>query len=153
MKRSRTANTSDGVAQAFADAADGLPDPPKHVKVRPKDMPFWEAIVCHRPKAEWNEVQLAAAAQLARTQSDIESWSTQLALEDPVVYVGKDDTPKVNPLLTAIETATRRELALFRALGISATGMDAVSGKKRAEMLKKARETREKMSGDPLLAS
>lgn len=151
-KRVRSADTAAGAAQAFLDAAKGLAEPPRHVTLRPKDRPYWDAIVANKPRDEWIEVQLVAAAQLARTQADIEEWSAQMDLEEPVVFVAPNGSPRANPLLQVIEQATRRQLALMRTLGLASTE-DPADAKKRQGALKAARKVRAQLEGESLLAS
>lgn len=151
VKRTRSADTAAGMAQAFIEAAKGLPDPPRHIRLRPGDRPYWEAVVSLKGRDEWTEVQLVAAAQLARTQADIEAWSLEMEGEQPVVYTGPNDTPKVNPLLTALEQATRRQLAIMRALGLVSTDEPEVA-RKRQSTLRAAREASAAASKQELLA-
>ena len=151
VKRVRAADTAAGAAQAFIDAAKGLAEPPAHVQLLDKDTPYWQAIVSLRAKDEWTEVMLVAAAQLARTQADIEEWTRQLRTESPIILTGPHDTEKVNPLITAIETATRRQLALMRSLGLVSME-DRDAAKKRQQTLKSARQASAKLAGQALLA-
>jgi hypothetical protein len=150
-KRVRSSDTVAGAAQAFIDAAKGLAEPPKHVTLRPQDRPYWDAIVANKPRDEWLEVQLVAAAQLARTQADLEEWSAQMEREEPVVFVAPNATPRPNPLLVVIEQATRRQLALMRALGLVSTD-DPADAKKRQNTLKAARKIREQLASESLIA-
>ena len=119
MKRMRSADTVAGAVKDFLDVAKGTPACPAHVKLRKQDIPYWNSILTHRSRDEWTEVELVAAAQLARTQADIATWSDQLDRETAIITVGPNDSPRANPLLRIIEDATRRELALFRMLGLS----------------------------------
>lgn len=150
-KRVRSTDTAAGAAQAFIDVAKGLPDPPRHVSLRPEDVPYWEAIVATKPRDEWLEVQLVAAAQLARTQADIAAWSAEMETQPPVIYVGRDDAPRIHPLLQAIEQATRRQLALMRALGVVSTDAPE-DARKRQSTLRAARAVRERIGAEALLA-
>lgn len=151
MKRVRSSDTAAGMAQAFIDAAKGLAEPPKHIELRPKDRPYWEAIVALRAKDEWTEVHLVAAAQLARTQADIEAWTERFQAEEPIIHTGPHDTPKPNPLLSMIETATRRQLALMRSLGLAAMD-DPRDLKKKQQTLKAARQVAKATEAESLLA-
>lgn len=151
MKRVRKSDTATGAAQAFIDAAKGLAEPPNHIQLRPQDRPYWEAIVALKAKDEWTEVHLVAAAQLARTQADIEAWTEQFQSERPIIHTGPHDTPKPNPLLSMIETATRRQLALMRSLGLAAMD-DPRDAKKRQQTLKAARQVAARTQTESLLA-
>ncbi len=151
-KKARLADSPAGLTQAFIDAAKGLAKPPKHVKLRPKDRPFFDAIVSLKACDDWTELHLVAAVQLARTQCDIEDWMLQMEGEEPVILAPPNNIPKMNPLLQAIELATRRQLAIMRAIGV-ATAEDPRDAKKRQQTLRSAREAREKLGSESLLAS
>jgi len=152
IRRVRAADTTEGIAQAFIEAAKGLPNIPAHISLRKKDIPFWEAVVANKSRDEWTEVQLVAAAQLARTQCDIHEWSLELERQPAVIVSGPHDTPKANPLIGMIEAATRRQLSLFRALGIANTEDRGDIGK-RQSVLRAAREVRKAVTDNPLIAS
>jgi hypothetical protein len=151
MKRVRSSDTAAGAAQAFIDAAKGLAVPPRHIQLRPQDLPYWQAIVALRARDQWTEVHLVAAAQLARTQADITTWSELLAQEQPVVYTGPNSIPKVNPLVTAVETATRRQLAIMRALGL-VSQEDPEAARKKQQTLTAARKASSAAAEQSLLA-
>lgn len=151
MKRVRSADTVAGMAAAFIAAAKGLAEPPEHVHLRPQDRPYWEAIVANRARDEWTDVMLATAAQLARTQADIAEWSAQLESEPAVLASGDGGMHRLNPLVTAIDMATRRQLALMRALGLSVKA-DPDSLRKRQQTLKAAREAHARAEAQSLLA-
>ena len=151
MKRVRQADTTEGLVNAFIEAAKGLPAVPKHVKLRQQDMPYWEAITAMKPRDEWNEVELVAAAQLARAQADIAALNEKLENE-PMIVAGPRNTPRPNPAAYMLEAVTRRQLALMRALGlVSVQTNEANSARNR--LLKNAREVRARAEKDPLLAS
>ena len=151
-KRERGAATAAAIASAFIEAAKGLPPVPDHVSLRPGDMPYWESIVGTKPRAEWTEVQLVAAAQLARAQADIAQWSEDLDNSSAVIYVEPHNNPRPNPLISMIEQATRRQLAIMRSLGL-ANKEDIRDAARRQDTLRKARQVREGLATDPLLAS
>ena len=118
-KRSVRADSSAGKAAAVRAAIDKPLSPPRHVKLRPGDRPFWTNIVRARARDTWTDVDLAKAANLARCQADIERVSQELAEEGDVIN-NQRGTPIVNPKHNLLETLTRRELALSRALHVHA---------------------------------
>ena len=89
--------------------------------------PFFDAILKLRDFATWNESDLAKAANLARTQADIERISAELRKEGDMV---EDERGKrvANPKHTLLDVMTRRELSLSRAIHVHA---EATQGKSR----------------------
>jgi hypothetical protein len=139
------ANTAQGLANAFISAAKGLPQPPTHAPIRPKDVPFWEAIVSTRLHDDWSEAQLGLASQLARLQSDIIEWRAELVRQGPILYTGRGANirPSTNPLVAVIDLAARQQLALMRVLGLTKTKTNKQEGARK--MLSVAREANAKI--------
>ena len=132
-KRNRSDSASAAVRAAQA-AALGPLNPPEHVVLREGDRPFWDAIVTARARDTWTAIDLTTAANLARTQADIESLQSEL---DAAGYVVEG---KAHPAAALVETLTRRSVALSRALhvhaqatvGRSADGIKALANEKAA---------------------
>lgn len=144
MKRNRSDSNTAAVEAARA-VAEGPLEPPAHVQLREGDQPFWDAIVCARARSTWNDVDLAKAANLARCQADIERISCELSAEGDT---SKNDrgTVVVNPKHALLETLSRREIALSRAIHVHA---EATVGKsedasKKVDAEKKARDAAKK---------
>ena len=113
-KRNRSDSAAAAVRAAQA-AALGPIDPPAHVALREGDRPFWNAIVTARARDTWTAIDLTTAANLARTQADIERLQVDL---DAVGYVLVDGKP--NPVAALVDVLTRRTVALSRALHVHA---------------------------------
>ena len=113
-KRKRSDSAAAAVAASQA-AALGPLDPPAHVTLREGDRPFWNAIVLSRPRDTWNEVDLAHAANLARTQADLEKLQAQLDADGYLTPEGKE-----SPLVKIVETLSRRAVAMARMLHVHA---------------------------------
>ncbi len=96
-------------------AAKGAPSIPRHVKLRECDIPFWNGILRARTKDDWVEYDLVVAAQLARTQADIELEQETLYAEGSVIDNSRG-TPIPNPRVAVLEALARREMALLRTL-------------------------------------
>ena len=110
-KRNRSDSAAAAVRAAQA-AALGPLDPPAHVALREGDRPFWDAIVTSRARDTWTTIDLCTAANLARTQADIEFLQKVLD-ENGYVQGGK-----VSPLAVLVDTLTRRSVTLSRALHV-----------------------------------
>ena len=111
-KRVRSDSAAAAVAAVQAVALGPLP-PPKHVKLRRGDRPFWNAIVTARPRDTWTDSDLCLAASLARCQADIE---TLQALVDDEGFLIEG---KPHPACELLEKATRRALAITRAIAVN----------------------------------
>lgn len=117
MKMTPRRKRSDSAAAAVAAAqavALGPIDPPAHVTLRAGDRPFWNAIVTARARDTWTDTDLTSAANLARTQADIEKLQAEL---DAAGYLVEG---KANPLAAIVETLTRRVVSLSRVLHVHA---------------------------------
>lgn len=82
--------------------------------MRECDRPFWNDIMLARARDTWTEVDLTTAANLARTQADIEMLYGDLAAAR---YLLGD---KPHPLAAIVETLNRRAIALKRVLHVHA---------------------------------
>jgi hypothetical protein len=115
MTERKQAGSAEAAVQAALNAANGPPQPPAHITLRPEDAPFWDGIVRARARDEWTGPDLVVAGQLARCQRDIEVESASLEVEGTVV---KNDrgTLVCNPRVSVLEQLARREMALMRSL-------------------------------------
>lgn len=140
MKMTARRKRSDSITAAVAAAqavALGPLDPPAHVALRTGDRPFWNAIVTARARDTWTAIDLTTAANLARTQADIERLQADL---DTSGYVIEG---KAHPAAALVETLTRRCVALSRALHVHAqatVGRSADASKALANEKKAAAE-------------
>lgn len=141
-------NNAAGEREALSDALTKI-EPPKHVKLRDCDWPFWYAITSARATSSWNDTDLAKAANLARCQADIERLALE-AYEEGDIIKNDRGTPIVNPKHSLLETLSRREVALSRALHVhteATVGRSRDSGN-RAVAQQKKRDAVESVSGD-----
>lgn len=150
MKRTRSDSITSAV-RASQNAARGDLPPPNYVKLRECDLVFWGAIVRARAYDTWTDVDLAKAANLARCQADIERISAELNDEGDTVR-NERGTQIVNPKHSLLETLTRREIALSRAIHVHA---EATVGKSEdaAKVLAAEKNARkvQKETGDDLI--
>ncbi len=126
MARKRSDSTTQAVAATQA-AISGPIQPPAHIRLRDEDFPFWNAIVQARAADTWNDADLAFAANLARTQADIERLHTEIYDEGDVLENARG-TPVANPRHALLETLSRRAVALSRCLHVHA---EATQGRSR----------------------
>lgn len=97
---------------------------PEYLKLRKGDEPFWNAIIDAR--ADWTDVDLAHAANLARCQADIEANQALLDKEGAILENGKG-TPVMNPRFTILEQLSRRSVALSAKIHVHAVATQGVS--------------------------
>lgn len=125
---------------------------PKHLKLREGDLPFWQAIISAR--AEWTDVDLTHAANLARCQADIEKIQGELDKEGHVLE-NRKGTPVMNPKHNILETLSRRSVALARMVQVHAAATIGESKLNRGKNSAKSRAlqaAKEVDDGDELLA-
>ena len=152
MKTTPRRKRSDSAAAAIAAtqaAALGPLQPPAHVALRPGDRPFWEAIMLARARDTWTDTDLTTAANLARSQADIERLQSEVDIEGFTIPSG-NGTPIVNPKHKLLETITRRAVALSRVLHVHA---EATVGKSEdaAKALELERKARQDDADDDLI--
>lgn len=80
-------------AKIVKDALTGR-EPPKNCELRECDKPFWDAIVAAR--AQWTDVDLFQAVNLARWQADLEEIQKALEAEG-LVLVSSTGNQYINP--------------------------------------------------------
>lgn len=105
----------DSAAGAVATMAASTRDlsPPRHLKLRRGDQPFWDAVIAERAKSEWTDADLAVAANLARAMADAEKLAG--------FSVDRGGNVKITVLIQTIELSdklARRIVTLRRALGM-----------------------------------
>ena len=112
MSRRQRIDSAAGAVATMAAATRDL-SPPKHIKLRRGDQPFWESVVAEKAKSEWTEADLVVAANLARAMADAEKIAA--------FAVDKGGNVKVTILIGMIDLSdklARRIVTLRRALGL-----------------------------------
>ncbi|WBO23943.1 hypothetical protein [Sphingomonas abietis] len=112
MARRQRIDSAAGAVATMAAAARDL-SPPKHLKIRRGDLPFWDAVIAERAKSEWTASDLAVAANLTRAMADAERIAS--AAVDGGGHI------KLPDLIATIELSdklARRIVTLRRALGL-----------------------------------
>jgi len=128
-------NTAAGDVQA-AQAALKKIAPPAHVELRDCDVPFWDAIIGARARETWTDIDLVHAANLARTQADIEKVQKELDVEGFTIVNIRGNVMH-NPKFMVLETLSRRSVALAKALHVHA---NATVGDARDQVPKNKRQ-------------
>ncbi len=120
MTRSNRKPRSDSAAAAIGAAQAALGAPiavPPHLSVPDAAKPFWTAVTQARAAGEWNDTDLASAADLARTWSDIERLQVELDRDGYVLPDGR-----INPVFRIVDRLTARSLKLARLLQLHPAG-------------------------------
>ena len=109
MSRRQRIDSATGAVEVMAAATRDL-SPPKHLKIRKGDRPFWDAVIAERAKSEWTDADLAVAANLARAMADAERIAAMPV--DPAGNV------KVSELVGTIEISDKlaRRIVTLRRL-------------------------------------
>lgn len=112
MTRRQRIDSAEGALSVMASSTRDL-SPPKHLKLRRGDAPFWDAIIAERAKSEWTDADLAIAANLARAMADAERLAGHT--------VDRGGHVQISALMQTIELSdklARRIVTLRRALGL-----------------------------------
>lgn len=111
-KRRQRVDSAVGAVAVMAAAAKDL-SPPKHLRLRRGDRPFWDAVIAERAKSEWTSSDMAVAANLTRAMADAEriagfavDGGGHIKLAELIATVGVSDK------------LARRIVTLRRALGM-----------------------------------
>lgn len=95
--------------------------PPAHVPLAERDLPFWRNVIAEKAKAEWSAHDLEIAALLARALSRLEMEETRLDSEDTVL-ANAGGTPMQNPRLRVVADLHARAIKYRQTLGIHNRG-------------------------------
>ncbi len=89
--------------------------PPQHLRLGARQLPFWDTVIASRDPGCWNEFEFALCAQLATVQAEIEQLAATVDAQGPLVKTPSGRV-KRSPACEALDTCTRLEMALLRAL-------------------------------------
>lgn len=111
--------------------------PPTFVELKPEHMSYWNAIT--QARAEWTDIDLIHAANLARTLYSIDDETRKLEREGSVVRNAKG-TQVMNPRFSILEQLSRRSVALSAKLQVhaAATIGEVENNKKKNKVKQKA---------------
>lgn len=146
-KRARRDSAKTAV-DVFQNATRPTIKPPKHVTLRPGDLPFWNDVIRARARETWTDFDLSVAANLARCLADIEKVQKKLSGKDLVV--SPRGAMVENPLHRILETLTRRQIVLARNIHVhsAATTGDSRKAKDAAQAEHTARRAAAAMEDD-----
>lgn len=112
-------DSTSGQISAIQSEANGLPEPPPHVRVPESAMPAWWAVVSSKRRDAWTAHDLTLAAELARSLADLEDIRVQLDDVGRVIAKANGD-PAVHPLCGIEDGLVKRVLSLSRAIQVHA---------------------------------
>lgn len=129
-------------------------EPPAHTTLHSGAEEFYNAVIESREASMWNDADLSRAVTLANYQMLIRD-NTKLLIEEGEVVINERGTPIMNARFSVVNTLTRLEISLSKALQTDAASTQgesrAVSGRNQAGRAAKA--THEMIELDPFLAS
>lgn len=123
MKRRSDSNS---VSEQVKQHSTAVADPPDHVYLRERDLPFWRSIMQARAAGSWTDSDLELAAVLARAKADVVRLQDCIDAEGNVIDNGSG--PVVHPLHRLVKNLEGRAMSLSRLLHVHAT---ATRGRKR----------------------
>lgn len=95
--------------------------PPAHVSLSDRDMPFWHSLIEEFSKAELTTHKLELVAMLARAMSDLVEQQ-ELLRDEGMTSVTERGTPVVNPRKAVVQMLAGTILSMRRSLAIHAKG-------------------------------
>lgn len=116
-KAPRRKDSAHNASEIMAQAIKGV-KPPAHIHLRPIDMPYWQAITDAR--AEWTDIDLIFAVNLARCLADIEQNQADYYAEGEIIFNDRG-TQIANPRLQVLSNLTSRAKTLASHLKVHAT--------------------------------
>jgi hypothetical protein len=112
-------NSKEGKAKTALAVLQGHPQPPAHIKVLKKHLPYWNNIVKARPIQLWTDSDLEMAAHLCIIKFELVRQQNIICKEGYVLE--RDNGSKyANPRHEVIEKLARRAIALSRVLHVHA---------------------------------
>jgi len=135
-KRQRS-DSAKAAVQAAENVAMPLLMPPPWVKLKGRDLDYYEVIVKARPRDTWVESDLCLAAMLANVMADCDVLRENLS-DNGLIVEGK-----ANPAFELLEKSTRRVMALARQLKV-----DTISTVGKAQDIHKGAELERQARGD-----
>jgi hypothetical protein len=157
MPRKQRSNSITAAVDAALAVLEPPPECPKHLRLRERDIPFWDSILRARARSEWTPDQLVIAAQLARCQADIEENAELLDAEGSVIEkAGRNSTiPFANPRVQILEQMARRQIYLMRAMGmimVAGNGAAKRTAQSKRSLEGQAAELKQELEDESLLA-
>ncbi len=95
-------------------------EPPAHVTLRPRDIPFFNSIIKEIVKADWTDHGVEVACMMARTMADLELQQRLMRKEGAILRTAKSGYPMLNPRKSLIQLHMASMLALRRSLALHA---------------------------------
>lgn len=128
-------------------------EPPPHVVMEEKDLPFFTSVIGEFALFEWTPHQLELAAMLARTMADFEYEQRKLREEGSVSKTEKG-TPVANPRKTIVQMHSSTILSMRKSLSIHARAKlgESRDAAKRRQKAKEAEKGAAKTFEDDLIA-
>lgn len=143
MPRKQRFDSIAGEGAAFRAAALKI-EPPKHCRLKTGAEDFYNAIIDSRDPQAWNTVDLARAVTLANYQLMIRDNSALLEKEGEVIE-NERGTPVMNPRFNIVNTLTRLEISLSKALQTDAASTQG-EGREVRKRNEKAKEIKSRLN-------
>lgn len=122
MARKQRIDSATAAVSVMMDSAKAIL-PPECEPLQVDDLPYWEALVRARAKAEWTDENRIVAAKLARAMADEKRIVLELRKEGDLMENGRG-TMVINPKHALVEQLARRVMAWRKALALDARGAD-----------------------------
>lgn len=125
MKKRNKIDSAAGAVELFNSALVTI-QPPEHCQLHAGAEAFYNAIIESRDASMWNDVDLSRAVTLANYQVMIRDNTERLLAEGEVIQNDRG-TPIMSPRFSVVNTLTRLEISLSKALQTDAASTQGES--------------------------
>jgi hypothetical protein len=149
MRKTRIDSTA-GITDALRNAGSQIL-PPEGIDLREDEFTIWAQFTKARSKDAWRDFDLVLLSKVVKLEANIRKYQVELDRLGPVID-NQRGTPVENPMLRAIDTLQRQQLAIIRSMSLNQTPQDARTLNSSAKEEKKAQEVLKKHGAESLLA-
>jgi phage terminase small subunit len=138
------------ITESFQNAGVDI-QPPEGIELADDERVIWRQFTKARSKDAWRDFDLVLLAKAVKLEVNIRKYQIVLDQHGPIIE-NQRGTPIENPMLRAIDTLQRQQLAIIRSMSLNQTPQDARTLNSSAKDEKRAEEILKKHGAESLLA-
>jgi len=149
MRKARIDST-DAITDSFRKSGLQI-KPPEGIDLKDDELVIWSQFTKARASDAWRDFDLVLLAKSVKLEANIRKYQIVLDEHGPIIE-NQRGTPIENPMLRAIDTLQRQQLAIIRSMSLNQTPQDPRTLNSSAKEEKKAQEILKKHGAESLLA-
>jgi phage terminase small subunit len=149
MRKTRIDSTT-GITDSFRNAGLQI-QPPEGIDLKDDELVIWSQFTKARAADAWRDFDLVLLAKSVKLEANIRKYQIVLDEHGPIIE-NQRGTPIENPMLRAIDTLQRQQLAIIRSMSLNQTPQDPRTLNTSAKEEKKAHDMLKKHGAESLLA-